>query len=143
MKHAWLVVVTFISFFLTSCSDLREDQNLVLYQIEKTSQYSNPSQLKPLTTFSGLEIKEWKLSHMEEGIHITFGSDMDNYDFVFAVVENSEFHRSELVFLKKVQNEYTLPNHRIFDVKDIRVYGIFTSQEIGNYPYRYLQDFLA
>ncbi len=141
MKYAWLVVVTFFSFFLTSCSDLAEDQNLVSYQIEKTSQFAQTAQIPYLSTFSSVEIKEWKLSHLEEGIHITFGTNMDDYDFVFAVVENTEFNRSELVFLRKVQNEYMLPNNQIFDVKDIRIYGVYTSQEIGSYPYSYLQDF--
>lgn len=141
MKYAWLVVVTFFTFFLTSCSDLHEDQTLVSYQVEKTSQFVHSTPFPYLSTFSSVEIKEWKLSHMEEGINITFGTNMDNYDFVFAIIENTQLQNSELVFLQKVQNEYLLPNRQIFEVKDIRVYGVYTSQEIGNYPYSYLQDF--
>jgi hypothetical protein len=141
MKYTWLVVVTLFTFFLTSCSDLYEDKTLVSYQVEKTSQFVPSSPFTYLSTFSSVEIKEWRLSNMDEGIIINFGTNMDNYDFVFAIIENTQSQNSELVFLQKVQNEYLLPNREIFEVKDIRVYGVYTSQEIGNYPYSYLQDF--
>jgi hypothetical protein len=142
MKHVLIVAVLFTSLVLTSCSELKEDQSLVSYQMEKSVRGPFASNnFAYLTKFNSIPVKEWKPSTEVEGIEITLATNMQEFDYVFAIVEQSQLVKSELIFLQKIDDIYLLSGFSNSDVKDIRVYGIRTAMEIGNYPYSLLSRF--
>ena len=142
MKHVLIVAVLFTSLVLTSCSELKEDQSLVSYQMEKSVRGPFVSNdFAYLTKFNSIPVKEWKPSTEVEGIEITLATNMQEFDYVFAIVEQSQLAKSELIFLQKIDDIYLLSGFSNTEIKDIRVYGIRTSAEIGNYPYSLLSRF--
>ena len=142
MKHVLIVAVLFTSLVLTSCSELKEDQSLVSYQMEKAI---NPpfasNSFAYLTKFNSIPVKEWKLSPNVEGIEITLAANMQEFDNVFAIVEQSQLEESQLIFLQRINDVYLLSGISISDIKDVRIYGIRTSAESGNYPYNLFSRF--
>ncbi len=142
MKYAWLFVVMFTSVLLISCSELKDDQSIVSSQMEKTSGWiSNNGGFAAMTKFEQIPVKTWSPTSTEEGIEITLGTSMNEVDNVFAIVEHSDLSQSELIFLQKVNDVCILPRISDYDIKDIRVYGINTTREIGQYPFGYLFSF--
>lgn len=137
MKYAWLFVVTFATFLLTSCSDIQENQSPVSSQMVST--LNKGAGYKSVST--QIPIKEWRYTATEGGIFITFGCDMQEYDFIFAVIQNQEFSKTQLVFLQKINDEYYLALSETNEISDVRVYGNKVISDIGVYPFAYLQNF--
>lgn len=142
MKLVLVFTVVFLSFLLTSCSELTQDQSLVSFQNEQLASRPQTNYNTAFAMqFTPIPIKDWKWSDAKSGIELIFGDAMWQYDYVFAVIQQAEIDKSTLIFLERVTDEFFIPLNLV-DVKDVRVYGIYNpTVEIGTYPFKYLQNF--
>jgi hypothetical protein len=92
-----------------SCSESIEDHSLVSSQVQMEKTAHGPfftNSFAYFTKINSIPAKEWKPSQAEEGVEITLGCNMQEFDYVFALMERSGLQNSELLFLQNINDVY-------------------------------------